>query len=77
MQKQEAKKRLEILEKLYNLHPNVLKEFKKDGTVYYSEHINSFQSGILYWINNNQKYNHIEGKFYLPTIKRLNYFFAE
>jgi hypothetical protein len=28
-------------------------------------------------INNNQKYNHIEGKFYLPTIKRLNYFFAE
>ena len=45
-----------MLEQYYNLHHNVLKEFKKDGTVYYSEHINSFQSGILYWINNKQEY---------------------
>ena len=56
LQKQEAIKRLEILEKLYNLHPNVLKEFKQDGTVYYSEHINNLQSGILYWLNSQPKY---------------------
>ena len=56
MQKQEAIKRLEILEKSYNLHPNVLKEFTKDGTLYYSEHISKVQSGILYWLSNEQKY---------------------
>ena len=36
-QKQEALKRLEILEKLYGVHENVLREFKADETIYYSD----------------------------------------
>ena len=34
LQKQEAIKRLEILQEVYNLHPNILKEFKNDDTRY-------------------------------------------
>ena len=55
-QKQEAIKRLKILEEVYQLHPNVLKEFKQDGTVYYSEQVNSMYRGILYWLRNKPKY---------------------
>ena len=35
MQKQEALKRLGILEKEYLVHKNVLKEFKQNETIYY------------------------------------------
>lgn len=56
LQKQEAIKRLEVLEHNYNLHPNVLNEFKKDGKIYYSEYLNKYQRGILYWLSCEQKY---------------------
>ena len=52
LQKQEAIERLKIL----NLHPNVLSEFKADGTIYYSERINEQMRGILYWLSNNDEY---------------------
>lgn len=65
-QKQEAIKRLEILENEYLLHKNVLKEFKQDETIYYSETFNKLFSGILYWLRNKdefiEKVNEIEEK---------------
>ena len=47
-QKQEALKRLEILEKEYLLHKNVLKEYKADETIYYSENLGGFHQGIFF-----------------------------
>ncbi len=65
-QKQEAIKRLELLQKEYLVHKNVLKEFKEDGTIYYSESFGGFYSGILYWLNNREDFlnivNEIEKK---------------
>lgn len=58
-QKQEALKRLEILEKEYLLHSNVLKEFKEDETIYYSEDLGGFHQGILYWLHNRQAFVNI------------------
>lgn len=55
-QRKEAIERLHMLEKLYNLNSNVLKEFKQDGTIYYSERINKIQNGILFWLHNNLEY---------------------
>lgn len=55
-QKKEATKRLEILEEVYQLHPNVLKEYNQDETVYYSEQVNSMYRGILYWLRNKPQY---------------------
>lgn len=66
-QKIEAIKRLEILEKEYMLHKNVLKEFKADETIYYSETINKFFAGVLYWLHNKdefvEKVKEIEEKY--------------
>lgn len=56
LQKIEATHRLELLEKEYKMHHNVLKEFTTDETIYYSETINKSFSGILYWLNNIPKY---------------------
>ena len=56
LQKQEATHRLQLLEKLYNMHQNVLREFTSDETIYYSEKINKSFCGILYWLNNKQEY---------------------
>lgn len=56
LQKEEVIKRLEIIEKEYNLHKNVLKEFKEDETVYYSEDRGGVFSGILYWLRNKEEY---------------------
>lgn len=56
LQKIEATKRLKLLEKLYKMHQNVLKEFTADETIYYSERINKSFCGILYWLNNIPKY---------------------
>jgi hypothetical protein len=56
LQKQEAIERLKILESEYNLHKNVLKEFKEDGTIYYSENFGGFYNGILYWLRNKQDF---------------------
>ena len=56
LQKQEATHRLQLLEKLYKMHQNVLTEFTSDETIYYSEKINKSFCGILYWLNNKQEY---------------------
>lgn len=56
LQKKEATHRLQLLEKEYKMHQNVLAEFKTDETIYYSERINKSFSGILYWLNNKQEY---------------------
>lgn len=49
-QRQECIRRLEMLTKKYDLCKNILKEFKKDNTIYYSE------NGFLYWLSNKQEY---------------------
>lgn len=41
-QRIEVIERLKILQKYYMLHQNVLKDFKADNTIYYSETINRF-----------------------------------
>ena len=56
LQMQQAIERLEILEKEYLLHENVLKEFKEDETIYYSENLGGAFSGILYWLSNKDEY---------------------
>ena len=56
LQKDEVIKRLKIIEKEYNLHKNVLKEFKEDETIYYSEDRGGVFSGILYWLRNKEEY---------------------
>lgn len=56
LQKTEATHRLQLLEKLYKMHPNVLKEFTSDETIYYSERINKSFCGILYWLNNKPEF---------------------
>lgn len=58
-QKQEAIKRLEILEKEYLVHKNVLKEYKEDETIYYSENFGGFYNGILYWLHNRKDFINI------------------
>lgn len=58
-QKEEAIKRLELLK----LHPNVLNEFKKKGTVYYSERQNKIFDGILYWVSNEKEYEQVIKEF--------------
>lgn len=56
LQKQQAIERLEILEKEYLLHENVLAEFKESETIYYSENIGGVYAGILYWLDNKEEY---------------------
>ena len=55
-QKLEAIKRLEILQNEYGVHKNVLKEFKADEIIYYSETINKFFAGVLYWLHNKDEF---------------------
>lgn len=55
-QEKEALERLKLLKTHYNMHPNVLSEYKKEKLIYFSEHINQLFSGILWWVNNNEKY---------------------
>lgn len=55
-QKLESIARLEILQNEYLLHKNVLKEFTKEGTIYYSENLGGVMSGILYWLHNKSGY---------------------
>lgn len=56
LQKQEALKRLEILQQIYNMHHDVLKKFKEDGRIFYSEYINKNLNGILYWVDNKKEF---------------------
>lgn len=51
-QKQEAIKRLKMLKVM----PNVIKDFEKNGRVYYSERQNKFFNAILYWLDNEEEY---------------------
>ena len=55
-QKQEAIKRLEILQNEYMVHKNVLNEFKADETIYYSENFRGYMQGILYWLHNKDEF---------------------
>lgn len=55
-QEKEAYERLKLMKTHYNLHENVLDEYKQSRTIYYSEHINQIFSGILYWVSNNEDY---------------------
>ena len=50
--KEEIIERLKIIQTEYNLHRNVLKEYKENGTIYYSENWGGSYSGILYWLHN-------------------------
>ena len=59
LQKQEAIRRLEILQKKYGLIDTVVEEFKKNDIVYYSEYISQNIQGILYWVSNKDKYTDI------------------
>lgn len=62
LQKQEAITRLKILEDNYLLHKNVLKEFEQNGTIYYSENINEFYQGMLFWLSNKKEYENVVKK---------------
>lgn len=59
---QECIERLKILETKYSLSKNVRKEFKTDGTIYYSEDLGGPFKGILYWFKEEwlQKMQEIE-----------------
>lgn len=59
LQRAEAVKRLELLKLL----PNVLKDFKADGTVYYSERFSNAFDGILFWISNTPEYGQAVKEF--------------
>ena len=41
----------------------VLKEFKENNTIYYSEYINQNIQGILYWVSNKDEYTEIVEEF--------------
>lgn len=67
LQKQEAIKRLKILQQVYKLHPNILKELQQDNKIYYSERINKIYDGVLYWLDNRTEFveavKEIENKY--------------
>lgn len=52
----EAQKRLEFLKKKYKLLSEVVKQFKEDGIVFYSERQSQALDGILYWVSNEPEY---------------------
>ena len=56
LQKEEAVKRLKILQQMYNVHPNILNEFNKNDKIYYSERINRVFNGVLYWLDNKPEF---------------------
>lgn len=56
LQKQECNKRLDILQKTYGLLENVIKEFDKEGVIYYSEYRNKIAPATLYWLSNEKDY---------------------
>lgn len=59
LQKQEALTRLRILQMKYELMENVITEFEKEDTVYYSEYQNQAFPAVLYWVTNEEKYANI------------------
>lgn len=57
--KEEAIKRMEILK----LEKSVIKGFKENDIVYYSERQNAIFDGILYWVSNEDEYVKIVKEF--------------
>lgn len=51
-QKEEALKRMKLLQ----IMPQVIKDFKNNNKVYYSERQNSFFLATLYWVDNHEEY---------------------
>lgn len=51
--KKEALKRMSMLKLL----DNVIKDFDKDGKLYYSERMSVVFDGILYWVDNNKDFS--------------------
>ena len=67
---QECIERLKILETKYGLSKNIRKDFKTDGTIYYSEDLDSLIKGILYWLHNNTDWvQNVQGIEELYNIK--------
>lgn len=56
LQKKEALNRLRILQTKYGLLENVITEFEKEDTLYYSEYVNKQCPAILYWVSNKEEY---------------------
>lgn len=56
LQKTEALNRLRILQMKYGLLENVITEFEKEETLYYSEYVNKQSPAILYWVSNKEEY---------------------
>ncbi len=63
LQKQEAIKRLKILQDKFGLMETVTKEFEKKDTLYYSEYFNRNMQGILYWVSNKKSLSKIVKEF--------------
>lgn len=54
LQKKEAIERLKILHEKYELLENVITEFEKEDTLYYSEYKNKVFPAVLYWVSNRE-----------------------
>jgi len=63
LQKTEALNRLRILQMNYGLLENVVTEFEKDNTLYYSEYINKNAQGILYYVSNKEEFTNAIKEF--------------
>ena len=63
LQKNEAIKRLKILQDKFELMETVTKEFKQEDILYYSEYVNKNYPAVLYWISNNKEYENAIKKF--------------
>ena len=62
-QKQEALKRMKALQ----LSEQVIKDFKDNNKLYYSERQNRIFNAVLYWVDNDEKYVEIVKKFEKKT----------
>lgn len=63
LQKQEALNRLRILQMKYGLMKNVITEFEKEDTLYYSEYVSKYCPALLYWISNKEEYENAIKQF--------------
>ena len=59
----EATRRLDVLSKKYNLNPIILEDYKKDGTIYYSEDIILGKKARIEKLSTNTYYLEIIKKF--------------
>ena len=59
------KQKQEALERMYalGLMKEVIKDFKDNDTVYYSERQNAFFKAILYWVSNEDKFVEVINEF--------------